>query len=128
MDLSKLNVANSNNGETLQLVHPVTCDDLPISITLAGSDSEAFRNKRLEIQNRNVSSMMKNRKKGFESNDIDGCELLASVTLSWSGVEENGKPVECSTENAMDVYRRFPWIREQVDEFVGDRANFFTTS
>ena len=59
-----------------------------------------------------------------EEVEQDGLELLAKCTRSWSGVVIDGKDVEFSHSNALMVYERFPWIKEQVDTAIGDRANF----
>jgi hypothetical protein len=34
------------------------------------------------------------------------------------------KELEFSVDNAIALYERFPWIKEQVDIAIGDRANF----
>jgi hypothetical protein len=63
-----------------------------------------------------------------EEIESDGLELLAACTKSWSGVVIEGKQVAFSHEAAADLYTRFPWIKEQVDTAIGDRANFIKGS
>jgi len=59
--------------------------------------------------------------------------LLIAATASWtwgkdaSGDEatfEGGKP-EFTPDNVSRVYKKLPWIRKQVDEALGDDAEFF---
>ena len=57
----------------------------------------------------------------FEAETID---ILAKCTLSWEKVVLEGKELPCTYENAKTVYTNFIWLREQVDAFINDRANF----
>lgn len=134
MDLSKLNLeVYAEQGATLELEHPVTGESVlqddgsPVTITLLGQDSKAWRAKNKEYQQKRIAKMAKNRKReiDFSVSDEEACDLLAACTLGWVGIEEGGKAIEFSRDAAYDLYMRFPWIREQVDTFIGDRANFF---
>lgn len=119
-------VALANTGEKLVLLHPATEEELDITITLMGSDSDEYRNsikKRFEQAQRQAKS-----KKSTDM-DLDEAEeksrdLLAKMTLAWENVEEAGKKVTCTLENAKDLYKKYPWIREQVEKFISDRSNF----
>jgi hypothetical protein len=57
--------------------------------------------------------------------DVELIELLSRVTLSWENVEVNGESLECTPENAKKLYEEYYWLLQQVDTFVGERANFF---
>ena len=50
---------------------------------------------------------------------------LAKMTIKWTGFELDGKALKCEKANAVTVYTDWPWIREQAQEFVANRANFF---
>lgn len=129
MDLNQLDtVAVGEAGVAMQLKHPTTGEPLaqengePITITLAGADSDRFRS----AQRANADRRIKNARRNSSSADIeaDGLELLASATLGWSGIKVDGEALDANKANVKKVYTRFPWIREQVDVFIGDRANF----
>lgn len=131
MDLNSINVTQSAElGAEMELEHPVTgeviADDAgkPISFSLMGMDSVAYRNKQREIQSRRMTKMMKGKGSPILS-DTDACELLADCTKGWSGVVLDGKPVKFSAKAAFDLYMAHHWIREQVDTFIADRANFY---
>lgn len=114
-------VALAENGGTLEVLHPVTGERLGISINLVGADSAKFKAAR------NAQIRKRIGKRGLtdpEVLDDDDARLLAACTLDWSGVEMNGQSVEFSEKAAFDLYKRFPWLREQAAAFVGDRANF----
>lgn len=132
MDLKSLDMrAAAEAGATMTLRHPVTDEDLadgkgkPVTITVLGTDSREFRRKLDEI-NRN-----RQRKRGNPSlaeSERSAAELLAAVTRGWTGVEWDGKVLECTTENAEMLYRERSWVRQQVDEFVADVGNFSQTT
>jgi len=130
VDLAAIDtVKGSNEGFNVRIFHPGTNEDLDISITVLGKDSDAFQ-KVSRAQNK--KRMAKMQKGGFrsitpaplEEIEQDGITLLAACTTGWSGVIIEGKEIPFSTDNVVMVYERFPWIKEQVDTAIGDRANF----
>lgn len=134
MDLNDLNLsASAELGATLNLEHPITCEPLehdgkPLSIKLAGTDSAAYKNKQREFQNKRIQKMAKRRKVDLNSTDHEECALLAACTLGWSNIFDGKEKLEFSVEAAEKLYAKYGWIKEQVDEFIGDRNNFFTTA
>jgi len=129
IDLNDLNFEkNAEIGADLELDHPVTGDPTGIVIRLAGTDSVAYRRKQREIQTKRIGQLARGKKADYSCTEQDACDLLAACTLGWEGLIEGGEPVEFSTQAASDLYARHAWIREQVDMFVGDRANFFKTA
>lgn len=126
MDLTQLDsVKASNDGADLHVVHPSTGEKLGIVITLAGPDSDVFRKAKRRNTDKRLKAVQKGREKLSSAElEQEATEILAACTLDWSGIQEGKKDLECTPENASDLYTRYPWIREQVDEFIGDRANF----
>jgi hypothetical protein len=140
MDLKELDVISSaNEGFELRLVNPKTQENLGLYITVLGKDSDAFRRLSAEQNRRRLTKMTKGGVVRFgtlsaEELDADAVDLLAACTVRWredEGVAApkdtltiNGDEVPCTRANAVSVYTRFPWIREQVDTAIGDRANF----
>lgn len=126
-DLNLLDsVAVANQGETLALLHPGTNEELDITITLMGSDSDEYRTtikKRFEAAQRQAKNK-RNQDVDLDDAEQKSQELLAKMTLGWENLEMDGKSVKFSFEAAKDVYARFPWIREQVEKFISDRSNF----
>ena len=123
-------VKGSNEGFDIKIYHPGTMVDLGIIINVLGKDSDEFQKISRAQSKKRMSKMNRG---GFrvqnmipppEEIEADGLELLAKCTKSWSGVVINNKELEFSYDNALLVYKRFPWIKEQVDVAVGDRANF----
>lgn len=138
MDLSTLNVvAAAETGEVMTLKHPVTGDDLmtddpdgpkPQTITLRGSDSEAYRKRSNAI----VQQRSKRARAGRLSLSVDEVEegeieVLVAATAGWN-LWINGESPTFSAAAARELYATYPWIKEQAQAFVGERANFLKSS
>lgn len=129
-DLSTLDVVRSaNDGVAIDILHPITKEPLGITITVLGSDSAAFKKLATDQNRRRVAKMEK--AGGFkisavsqDERDEDALELLAACTKSWGNVVLDGALLECTRDNAINLYERLPWLREQIDGAIGDRANF----
>ena len=128
MDFADLDLgSNADRGADMQVRHPVTEEPLftddgkPITIHLLGTDSAEFRNGVKDIANRSA----KRKRPSFNETERNTVELLARITTGWHGIVLNGEPLKFTRENAEMLYRDRPWLREQADEFAGDRANFF---
>ena len=118
--------AKAEQGAELEVLDPVTGEPVSAYITLAGADSTIHRKAAANISKRRFNS-----RKGFRSKDFDvekmeaeSIEILAVCTLSWKGVTVDGVPLPCSRDNAIKMYTRFPWLREQVEQFIGDRSAY----
>lgn len=126
MDLNEIKIADkSEEGEILTILHPVTFAETDIKIRLAGSDSARYRNKvkKLAEKERGKRSKTIN----LDAAERQGAEILAACTLDWKGIQRGGVTVPFSYENAVELYSdpNLRWLREQVDEFIADRTNFF---
>ena len=127
MDLKQLDTKTAaNEGRELVIKHPDTGLDTDIRITLAGVDSDLFTEMNDELK-REVREKLK-RNKEFDLTPDEERERdyirMARATLGWSGLQEDGKDLPFSYDNALRVYRDFPVIFRQVLTFVGGEANF----
>jgi hypothetical protein len=126
-------VTAANEGAVLELRgpngEPLKQDGgkKPVSITLYGADSEVARKARNAAANRYLKQRGKVQITA-EGSEADALSFLAKCTAAWDGIVVDGKALPCDRENVMQVYERFPFIREQVDEFIADRANFLKAS
>lgn len=131
MDLDDLDTTSAaEKGATITIRHPITGEDLegsdgkPCTLQVLGADSKEWK--------RAVADSMKSTKNRRNLTVADAerstIEMLARVT---TGMSENWvwgkKPLPFSKENITRLYSERPWIREQVDIFVGDRANFLAS-
>lgn len=95
-------------------------------LTVRGADSPTFR-KAQARNNRERLALLKVKDKAKEMDAADRAmresglqdQLVASLVADWSF------PQECTIENVAAFFAKSPQIREQVDLFAGERANFF---
>lgn len=123
-DLADFDLARrAEAGAMLTLRHPKTKAALPVRIWLQGEDAESYREMlRGQIDRHLADPRAERRAADLEEEQI---ERLAALTLRWENMTDQGKTVPCTAETARDLYRRHLWIREQVAEFVEERAHFF---
>lgn len=85
-------------------------------IKVRGVDSKAVRQHNKRQQKAYIESLRKD--KDFDDDKwlIDG---LVSATIDWRGISEKHSDTLCR-----ELYENAPYVREQVDEFIAERANF----
>ena len=129
MDLSKLNsVEACDNGAVYEVVHPTTGEPIGAKITLAGVDSQVYRKAQRALSNKRLKSTFNkgivSKTPTMEEFEFETIDILAKCTLSWENVIWEGKELSCNYENAKMLYTNLIWLRDQVDAFINDRANF----
>ena len=123
-DLASLDsAAKAEDGAELEVLHPISGEKLGIAIRLAGTDSAVHRKATTAIASRRTKGGFR-RNINLDDLQAESIEILARCTLGWSGVVLDGKDVPPSKEAAAALYTRFPWLREQVETFISDRANY----
>lgn len=131
MDLNSLKPLMADDGAVLSLVHPETEEVIEgMTITLLGQDSKVYRKLQMGKQQAALNRMAKGKKAidlDAEKLSEDSIEDLVKLTTAWTGFALDGKDLELTPDNARMVYNEWSWIKEQVQEFVGNRANFFRT-
>lgn len=99
----------------------------PLYLRLLGSDSDVYRkslNRRIEkIQN---SKNSKNNKIDLKDLEIKTAKLLAKCTTECYIIEDD-KIIECTTNEMTRLYLKYPWLRDQAEEFMHDRSNLMTS-
>lgn len=136
MGFDLANLESADEGVPVTILHPATNQPLrdddgnDVTITVMGQDSQAFQQAKRRAMNRRMAAMRGGRgaKLTAEELEAENIATLVACTVGWSGLALEGKPLTFDAKNVRMVYERFPWIREQVDEFIGDRANFLMTS
>lgn len=131
MDLKDLKPKGETT--TLTLVHPATFEPLTtdkgdnMTVTVHLPFSKRYKEVQNEQTNRRIQKASNTRGRGVKvtAEDIENSalELLSKITESWTIVLE-GKTPPCNPDIALNIYREFPWIREQVEEALLDTASF----
>lgn len=97
----------------------------PITIMLVGTTSPRWTKATDELATK-LKALKEERT--IPEVRMDRAGLLAKMTLDWEGIGMDGKVLPCTEENAKKYYFRFPWVMDQVDKFIGDRASFLPAS
>ncbi len=129
-DLAELDtVKGADEGCEIELRHPTTGEGLDAFITVIGEDSDHYQEHLRALQKKSVDSFVRSRKVNGVDPEEEGINLLAAATKSWRSLPPvDGKTLEFNPGNARTLYKRFPWIREQVAAAVRERANFLPKS
>lgn len=127
VDLSEFDdlVPSQERGIEVELLRP-NGKKLGSSITVAGIDSkrhsdavEAMQKELEEAEDLSDSTEAWNARK---------LRVLAKCTISWSPMILDGATLECTEANAVKLYTRHPFIRDQVAAKSASRASFMRRS
>lgn len=128
-DLNSLKPVKADDGAILEVLHPESEEVIPgMTITLLGQDSKVYRKIQLAKQQAALNRIAKGKKAvdlDAEKLAEDSIDDLVQLTTGWTGFTLDGAVLECTPENVRKVYGEWAWIKEQVQEFVADRSNFF---
>lgn len=129
MDLNQLKTAKADEGVVMEVRHPETEEAIEgMTITLLGQDSAVYRKISLAKQQVALNRISKGKKIAdldAEKLAEDSVDDLVKMTVSWTGFSLDGKDLKPTADNFRMVYAEWPWIKEQAQEFVANRANFF---
>ena len=139
-------VGNANNGAEVHIENPKTGElcyldeamKKPVKILIQGIKSDKARAKQLENMKALSKKKAKANLKRGKNNEVvedfdfdydkivkDQCELLADLTIDFINLlGADGKPLKFDRDSAYNLYMRYEAIREQVNAFVSDEANF----
>jgi len=131
MDLLTLNTRDvANQGAVMEVENPGTGEKLRnekgelVTITLLGRDSDKLKKRQNELTNNVLKKGFRAKPATAEKTDDDRLTTLVLATVEWANVEAGGKVLDCSSENVRSIYKQLPWLAEQADAFIDDRANF----
>ena len=119
MDLNAIVIKETS---ACKIKHPGNGESLGVVINLYGQDSKVYQ----KASKKNLNTILKKGAKNTNADQVEArsLDLLAACTESWIELDWEGAPLECTFENARMIYKERAWIKEQVDEHLGDRANF----
>lgn len=136
MDLSSLG-GKIDEPARMDLKHPATGEVLTylvgeekktMFLMLLGKDSDKYRKTERQLINRKFKDQQGFRTATVTKEQLEGhaIEILSAVTVGGV-VFMDGEEREISPPVAKKLYadRQFDWIREQVDAWVDNRANYY---
>lgn len=91
----------------------------PLTLILRGMDSAAYRESTKRMRRKVLDAMSSDG--GIDSFDetAEDIKTFVELTVGWKGTDEPFTPELCT-----ELYTKAPYIRDQVDHFIGKRANF----
>lgn len=125
----------ANTGAVMHLELPdgslAYNEDTPVTITLLGYESD--KSKKLVVQQLRKKRLQGKGKREqeitletLEQSEQEDADMLAELTVSWTGFEEKGKALPCDKETARHVYLTYSRIRKQALDFLRNDSNFVT--
>ena len=131
MDLAGLDFSEkSENFADMIVIHPVTQEEMTgpdgefVTITLLGMESAVAK----RMTKARAQKQLNARKNKIDIDEARAftTSLQAKLIVKSHGLMENGQELDMTDSSvAVDVLTRFSWLREQIDEFVTDRGNFY---
>lgn len=122
----------ADTGVTMTVRNPAT--GLPMdkeTITLLGRDSKVYRDhvaKRERAMLDHVNVSRRPPKLSHEAIKAQALDDLVVLTTGWTLTDIHGEAKLFNKDEARALYANpeMSWLREQVEEFVSERANFLT--
>jgi hypothetical protein len=103
-----------------------------MTLTLLGPDSRKYRElQRAQVKKRLNRSKAKRQdiEADMEEAEADAIDLMVGCTVAWGGFcDDEGNIVAHTPQNIRSIYASYPIIRDQVDAFITERANFLQAS
>lgn len=90
------------------------------TIDVVGVGSRIFKQAKQKIDNQESIYLRKGKKMDEDTSNELWVELLAKCTKGWKNVEEDGKQMEFSFDNAVYMYSSYPFLRNQVLAAIHD--------
>lgn len=116
--------SNTVECEWMDVLHPTTRKPTGARIKLYSAESEHYK----DAQNKAINRRMRQRRGGgqltAEEAEQEALGMLKKATVDWENIQLDGENLSCTEANIHRVYSEFPWLREQVEEFINQRDNF----
>jgi hypothetical protein len=134
MDLKLLDpVAKAAKGADLHLRNPFNGAPLfldddpqkPVTWKLLGGDAEAYE-KHVANCSKEYRMIEATREPSDEEVTHHVARMLSGAVLGWSNFRYGSdKPLKFDYFTALEILKEARWIRQQVHEFIQNRANFW---
>jgi len=112
------------NGEPAFWKNPETGNVEPVTIRVVGANSSRFRAIEKKLRERVLKPKQFTGQAMYE----DSVEKAAACTLGWNGIHDRGNPAPFSVNNAKVLYKKLPFLLNQVTEAMNDHSLFSESS
>lgn len=139
MDIANIKATD----QVVEIVHPLTKEPIGLRVNIMSLMDD--RLKRLKNRILDERLRLDARGKNFKAEQLEENKLditIAAIT-GWNWYNPSGEPgdegydekadgsfrgekPDYGRKNAVDLFEFAPWIREQIEEKIGDTEHFFT--
>lgn len=128
MDLSKIKACNA----VVEIRNKINGELVGLSITLRPDSHPEVKAVMNRVTNDYINQQRTRIKVTAEKIEANNMDKLVAATEAFTwGEGADGKPatwggeqIQATPANIRRLYREAPWIKEQVDEFLGDVSRF----
>lgn len=115
---------------TLQVRHPITGKLTGATITLYGPDSQESQELDAKLSDKRLQRIQQRGVQKISSAELNEMQLekLVGLTKEIKNFFVKGEVYESTKTNILNLYHGNAWLREQVQDFLEDRRNFFRES
>lgn len=126
-------VTASETGVDMPVLNPqgrplLRKDKTPMVITVYGPDSSQYRDQVREMRKRQQRRAVEGVDTTPDDDIADTVAMLARLAIRWNVQFTDGKDAPCNYETVSAFLKAFPATRDQMDSFIGRRANFTQAS
>jgi hypothetical protein len=125
-DLSNL---DTKQDAVLQLLHPTTGEPMhdsngtPFTVTCWGADSDNYRTAEKKVASLALKQNQRGKPVDMDVVEAQSLKVMRACIRDWH-IVLNGELLPCTAETVLTVLTEYPWLREQIDQFINDRSNF----
>lgn len=114
----------------LQVRHPITGKLTGSTISLYGPDSQESQELDARLSDKRLQRLQQRAVQRISSSELQEMQLekLTGVTKEIKNFFVKGEEYPSTKSNIYALYHGNPWLREQVQDFLEDRRNFFRES
>ena len=122
LNLNKFDTADKANAGVWKDIIAPNGADVVAKFKIAGQDSKIMK----KHQHMLAQKRKRKAKLSIADEEQQVFETYAACILDWEGItdDDSGEVQNYDFDLCVKILSDFPWILEQVVEFVGDRANF----
>lgn len=123
-ETAMVEVYNPVTGESM-----TTDDGAPMEVEVYGQDSAHYKAVDRSILNRNIGSASRRGKLSLDAEQLDAqaMERTSKCVKSWN-IQYGGEVPGTDPETVKRILTELPWLREQIEAGVADRARFLKGS
>lgn len=120
MDFKKLDVIAAAEKGFDYVIRDLDDEETDAVVSVVGVGSRTFKQAKQKIDGQEAVFAKRGKTMDEDQSNELWVELLVKCTTGWKNVEEDGKQVEFSHDNATRMYMAYPVLRNQVLAAIHD--------